>query len=125
MNFKHTIKSVALLALISSAAYIDARKAPQKKSTTKEKSNVKEIETQQEFDTYINGAVPVLVKFYSPQCGHCKAIAAPYRELANNYSSKDIVFLAVNGDAAGDAGQIAEDYNITGYPTFVFIKDGK
>lgn len=125
MSFNHTIKGFALLALISSAAYIDAKYPQQKKSTSQEKSNIKEIETQQEFDKYINGSTPVLVKFYSPNCGHCSKIAAPYKELANSYNPKEVLFLAVNGDAAGDAGQIAEDYNITGYPTFVFIKEKK
>ena len=107
MNLSHTLQSITLLALISTAAYGDAP------------SNVKEVSSQAAFDKYVADAAPLVVKFYSPRCGHCNAIKEDFEKLSSQFDPQDATFIAVDDTKSS----IGEDYNIEGYPTFVLIKD--
>ncbi|KAH8368130.1 hypothetical protein KR084_007489 [Drosophila pseudotakahashii] len=63
----------------------------------------------------------VVIDFYANWCGPCKIIAPKLEELAQQYSDRAVV-LKVNVDEHED---ITLDYNVTGMPTFVFIKAGE
>ena len=66
-------------------------------------------------------STPLLVDFWAPWCGPCKAIAPILEELAIEYDSK-LTIAKVNID---DHGSIAADYNIRAIPTMLLFKDGK
>ena len=66
------------------------------------------------------GSKLVVVDFYATWCGPCKMIA-PQVE-AMDKEMDDVVFLKVDVDEAED---VAQEYNITAMPTFVYLKDGK
>ncbi|KAI8035419.1 hypothetical protein M5D96_011762 [Drosophila gunungcola] len=63
----------------------------------------------------------VVIDFYANWCGPCKNIAPKLEELAQQYSDRAVV-LKVDVD---DNEEISGDYNVTGMPTFVFIKCGE
>ena len=64
---------------------------------------------------------PVLVDFWAPWCGPCRAVAPVVEELAKEYSDK-AGFAKVNVD---DSPILASQYNVMSIPTIIVFKDGK
>jgi thioredoxin 1 len=82
---------------------------------------VKEI-TQAEFETVvIQSARPVLVDFYAPWCGPCKALAPVVERMAGEFEGR-IEVVKLNVD---NAPQLAARYEIRGVPTLMIFKNGQ
>lgn len=64
---------------------------------------------------------PVLVDFWAPWCGPCKAIAPSIDELANEYDGK-VKFVKINVD---DNPQTPAKYGVRGIPNLLIIKGGQ
>ncbi|MCK8828239.1 thioredoxin [Natroniella acetigena] len=69
----------------------------------------------------INAEIPVLVDFWAPWCGPCKAVAPVLDEIANEYQNK-VKVVKVNVD---DNQNLAQEYQVTSIPNIIFFKEGE
>jgi len=78
--------------------------------------------TDDQFETSVlKSATPVIVDFWAPWCGPCRQIAPSLEKIANEYDGK-VVVAKVNTD---EDPRWAQEYEVTGIPTMLFVADGK
>lgn len=74
-------------------------------------------------EVVINNDKDVLLEFYAPWCGHCKALAPKYEELAALYSSPELAELVTIAKVDATANDVPDE--IQGFPTIKLFPAGK
>jgi protein disulfide-isomerase A1 len=74
-------------------------------------------------DVVIDNDKDVLVEFYAPWCGHCKALAPKYEELGQLYQSAELHKLVTIAKVDATANDVPDE--IQGFPTIKLFAAGK
>lgn len=78
--------------------------------------------TDSTFDAEVlQSSTPVLVDFWAPWCGPCRALAPVLDQLAEEYAGK-VKILKLNTD---DNPESAVKFRINSIPNLIFFKGGK
>ena len=77
--------------------------------------------TNENYESYKNGSLPLVIDFWATWCGPCRMVAPIIEELANEYDGK----VTVGKCDVEEADDIAADFGIRNIPTIAFMKDGK
>ena len=76
--------------------------------------------TQENFESYKNGSLPLVVDFWATWCGPCRMIGPIVSQLAEEFDGK----LVVGKCDVEENDDVAAELGIRNIPTIIFFKNG-
>ena len=83
---------------------------------------VQSVITTDEFENVIKSHIRVCIDFYATWCGPCRKISPYIESISEDKKYTNVHFIKVDIEMLED---IAESFNITSMPTFVFVVNEK
>jgi thioredoxin 1 len=77
--------------------------------------------TTENFESYKNGDLPLVVDLWATWCGPCRMIAPIVTELANEYDGK----IVVGKCDVEENDDITMEFGVRNIPTILFFKSGE
>ncbi|KAF9453077.1 disulfide isomerase [Macrolepiota fuliginosa MF-IS2] len=77
--------------------------------------------TAKDFEESVSAEPLMLVEFFAPWCGHCKALAPHYEEAATALKEKNIKLAKVD---CVEEGELCQTKGVQGYPTLKVYRNG-
>lgn len=77
--------------------------------------------TNNNFESYRNGDLPLVMDLWATWCGPCRMIAPIIAELANDYEGK----IVVGKCDVEENNEIAMQFGVRNIPTILFFKGGE
>ena len=77
--------------------------------------------TSENFESYKNGNLPLVVDFWATWCGPCRMLGPIVSELAEEYDGK----VVVGKCDVEECDSLAADFRISSIPTLLFFKGGQ
>ncbi len=74
--------------------------------------------TKDNFNQTIEGGKPVVIDFWAPWCGSCRAFAPTFEAVSGQYP--DVVFAKINTEAEQE---LAAAFNIRSIPTLMVFRE--
>ncbi|XP_057474660.1 LOW QUALITY PROTEIN: protein disulfide isomerase-like 1-4 [Actinidia eriantha] len=74
------------------------------------------------FSGFVESNRYVMVEFYAPWCGHCQSLAPEYAAAATELKGEAVALAKVD---ATEERELAEEYEVQGFPTVYFFVDGE
>lgn len=81
--------------------------------------------TPETFEELVHADTPVLVDFSAAWCGPCQEVKPQVERLAADREGSLVVAIADMTERDAVANPIAEAWNVSGYPTFVLVRNGQ
>ena len=77
--------------------------------------------TTENFESYKNGELPLVVDLWATWCGPCRALAPTIAALAKDYEGK----IVVGKCDIEENDDVALEYGVRNIPTILFFKNGE
>lgn len=77
--------------------------------------------TTENFESYKNGELPLVVDLWATWCGPCKALGPVISELAEDYAGK----IVVGKCDVEENNELAAQFGVRNIPTILFFKGGE
>ena len=101
---------------------------PKREEKTVEANWASELEnivhlTTENFEVFVKSNPSVLVAFYAPWCGHCKAMKPDYNKAAKIMEQENIQGKLAAVDATAEK-ELASMFEVKGFPTIKYFQNG-
>ena len=77
--------------------------------------------TNENFETYRNGELPLVVDLWATWCGPCRMVAPIISELAQEYDGK----VVIGKCDVEENDDVASEFGVLNIPTILFFKGGQ